>query len=640
MQSNVLKYISTTKFMIRFFTILLLSLSINIFAQVPNPKAKDFYEKALKNISERKQVDAIENLQKAIEKDATFADPYFKLGQINEAARNQENATKFYKKAIELRPNDPILTQAYTYIGTRLLKVGDYTQAKEYLSFSIKNVPQNSPLMKQLTRQLEQCKFGEEAKKFPLTIIASEMSTNINFKENQYFPVLTADNETIIFTAFSKGGDENLYTSRLSNGNWSAPESISDKINTTANEGTCSISADGRTLVFTSCDGKNSLGSCDLYISKKVGEAWTAPENIGGNINSPFWEAQPSLSNDGRVLYFSSDRQGGFGRKDLWVSELRDNKTWSKAINMGDLINTANDEISPFIHANGHSLFFASDGHLGMGGLDLFMTESKIGVYSKPENLGFPINTHEDQVALFISADGSKGYYSSNVKLDIKLFQVDIPTKLSDKFKRASFVKGIVQDESSKQTISADIELIDLKTNKVIEKIISDSITGQYTAVLPNGSQYGLFINKKGYFFKSLTFNFSEKTEADGKTVDVLLNPIRKDVKTVLNNIFFDSGKAELRPESFVELDKLQLLFVQNPSLQVEISGYTDDIGKDTENQLLSEKRALSVADYLIKKGINKQNIKVKGYGKTKPILPNISEENRQINRRIEMSIL
>lgn len=640
MQSNVLKYISTSKFMIRFFTILLLSVSINIFAQVPNPKAKEFYEKAIKNISERKQVDAIENLQKAIEKDATFADPYFKLGQINEAARSQENAIKFYKKAIELRPNDPIFTQAYTYIGIRLLKAGDYAEAKEYLSFSIKNVPQNSPVKKQLTSQLEQCKFGEEAKKLPLTIIASEMSPNINFKENQYFPVLTADNETIIFTAFSKGGDENLYTSHLINGNWSAPKSISDNINTAANEGTCSISADGRTLVFTSCDGKNSLGSCDLYISKKVGEEWTAPENIGGNINSPFWEAQPSLSNDGRVLYFSSDRQGGLGRKDLWVSELLDNKTWSKAINMGEAINTANDEISPFIHANGHTFFFASDGHLGMGGLDLFMTESKSGVYSKPENLGYPINTHQDQVALFISADGSKGYYSSDVKPDIKLFQFDIPTKLSDKFKRANFVKGIVQDAITNKTISAEIELIDLKANKVIEKIISDSITGQYTAVLPNGSQYGLFINKKGYFFKSLTFNFSEKTEADGKTVDVLLNPIRKNVKTVLNNIFFDSGKAELRPESFIELDKLQILFEQNPSLQVEISGYTDDIGKDTENQLLSEKRALSVADYLIKKKINKQNIKVKGYGKTKPIVPNISEENRQINRRIEMSIL
>lgn len=626
--------------MIRYFTILLLFLSTNIYAQSPNPKAKEFYDKALKNITERKSVEAIENLQKAIEKDSTFADPYFKLGQINEAARSQENAIKFYKKAIELRPNDPLLTQGYTYIGTRLVKAGEYAKAKEYLSFSVKNVSQNSPVMKQLTRQLEQCKFGEEAKNTGMTFKSAEMGATINFKNKQYFPVLTADNETLIFTARSDDGDENLYTSQLTNGNWAAPKSISDKINTTANEGTCSISADGRTLVFTSCDGKNSLGSCDLYISKKVGEEWTVPENLGSSVNTSFWEAQPSLSNDGRILYFSSDRQGGYGRKDLWVSELKENNTWTKAINLGNVINTASDEISPFIHANGHTLFFASDGHLGMGGLDLFMTESKIGIYSKPENLGFPVNTHEDQVALFVSADGLKGYYSSDVKPDIKLFQFDIPKKLAEKFKRASFVKGIVQDASNKQNISAEIELIDLKTNKVVEKTISDAITGQYTAVLPNGSQYGLFINKKEYFFKSLTFNFSEKTEADGKTIDILLDPIKKDVKTVLNNIFFDSGKAELRPESFIELDKLQLLLTQNPSLQVEISGHTDDVGKDAENQALSEKRALSVADYLIKKGVNTQNIKVKGYGKTKPLVPNTSEENRQINRRIEMSIL
>lgn len=626
--------------MIKHFTILLLFLSINTFAQSPNPKAKEFYEKALKNIAERKSVDAIENLQKAIDKDSTFADPYFKLGQINEAARNQENAIKFYKKAIELRPNDPLLTQGYTYIGTRLVKVGEYAKAKEYLSFSVKNVPQNSPVMKQLTRQLEQCKFGEEAKNAAMLFNAAEMGETINFKNKQYFPVLTADNETLIFTARSDDGDENLYTSQLINGKWSAPKSISDKINTTANEGTCSISADGRTLVFTSCDGKNSLGSCDLYISKKVGEEWTTPENLGSSVNTPFWEAQPSLSNDGRILYFSSDRQGGYGRKDLWVSELKENNNWTKAINLGNVINTASDEISPFVHANGHTLFFASDGHLGMGGLDLFMTESKIGIYSKPENLGFPINTHEDQVALFISADGSKGYYSSDVKPDIKLFQFDIPQKLAEKFKRASYVKGIVQDASNNQNISAEIELIDLKTNKVTEKTTSDAVTGQYTAVLPNGSQYGLFINKKDYFFKSLTFNFSEKNEADGKAINILLDPIKKDVKTVLNNIFFDSGKAELRPESFTELNKLQLLLTQNPSLKVEISGHTDDVGKDAENQALSEKRALSVADYLIKKGVNTQNIKVKGYGKTKPIVPNTSEENRQINRRIEMSIL
>lgn len=625
----------------RIFTALFFFISINIFAQNQDSvKAKEFYEKALKNLAERKSTEATENLFKAINKDSTFSEAYFKLGQFYESTRNQENALKYYGKIIQLKPNDPTFTQAYTYIGTRLVRAGNYEKAKEYLSFSLKNSPPNSQIIKQLTKQIEQCSFGIEAQKKSMTFNSAEMGSVINFKNKQYFPVLTADNETLIFTARSDDGDENLYTSQLKDGKWTEPKSISSKINSPFNEGTCSISADGHTLVFTSCDGKDSFGSCDLYISKKLGEEWSTPQNLGENINSPFWDAQPSLSNDGRVLYFSSERKGGYGRKDLWISELAENGVWTKATNLGNTVNTLSDEISPFIHANGHTLFFASDGLIGMGGLDLFMTEQKAGTYTKPENLGYPINTYEDQVALFITSDGKKGYYSSDVKSNVKLFQFDIPKELSDKIIRVNIVKGIVQDAQTKKQISAEIELVDLKSNSVLQKVKSDSLSGKYTAVLPNGSQYGLFVNKKGYFFKSLTFDFSEKTDVGGKAVNILLEPIRKDVKEVLNNIFFDSGKADLRPESFTELDKLQKLLKQNPTLQVEISGHTDNVGKDSENQILSEKRALSVLNYLTKNGVNPLNIKSIGFGATKPILQNGSEENRQINRRIEMKIL
>ncbi|WP_394993463.1 OmpA family protein [Emticicia sp.] len=627
----------------RIFIVLFFFLSINIFAQ--NPKAKDFYDKALKNLAERKSAEANENFFKAIKTDSTYSDAFFKLGQFYESTRNQENALKFYGKAIELKPNELTFTQAYTYIGTRLMRVGNYEKAKQYLSFSLKNSSPNSPIVKQLTKQIEQCSFGIEAQKKSMNFSSVEMGNTINFKNKQYFPVLTADNETLIFTARSDDGDENLYTSQLKEGNWTEPKSISSKINSPYNEGTCSISADGHTLVFTSCDGKDTFGSCDLYISKKVGEEWSTPQNLGEKINSPFWDAQPSLSNDGRILYFSSERPKGYGRKDLWMSELGENENWTKATNLGNTINTLNDEISPFIHANGHTLFFASDGLIGMGGLDLFMTEQKSGIYTKPENLGYPINTYEDQVALFITSDGKKGYYSSDIKSSVKLFQFDIPKELSDKIIRVNVVKGIVRDAQTKKNISAEIELVDLKTNQAgatvaLQKIKSDSLSGEYTAVLPNGSQYGLFVSKNNYFFKSLTFDFSEKTDAGGKTINVLLEPIRKDVKEVLNNIFFDSGKFDLRSESFAELDKLQKLLKQNPTLKVEISGHTDNVGKDSENQILSEKRALAVVNYLLNNGTNVLNIRSIGYGSSKPMLPNDSEENRQINRRIEMKIL
>ncbi|MFD2522634.1 OmpA family protein [Emticicia soli] len=617
---------------------LLLFIYISGATMAQDQKAKEFYDKGVKSFVARKPSDATESLLKAIEQDSTYADAYFKLGQMSETARNEGNAMKYYAKAIQFKPEEPSYRQAYTYVGTRALRAGDYQKAKPLLEYALKQSPPGSMIVKQLNKQLETCNFAIEAQQKKLSFAAKDMGEAINFKTYQYFPVLTADNETLFFTARSNEGDENLFSSQFVDGKWSKPESISSNINTPANEGTCSISADGRTLVFTSCDAKDSFGSCDLYISKKVGDEWSAPENLGLNINTHEWEAQPSLSNDGHILYFSSKRRGGFGEKDLWMSELVNN-VWSPAVNLGNTINTDKDDISPFIHANGHTLFFASEGHTGMGGFDLFMTEQKLNTYTKPQNLGYPINTHEDQVALFITSDGKKGYYSFNTKQTTRLYEFDIPQELSTRFSRVNYVKGIVQDAQTKKNISADIELIDLKTGKTIERVKSDTKTGQYTAVLPNGSHFGLFINKDNYFNKSLSFDFSEKTDANGKTVNVSLEPIRKDVDIVLNNIFFDSGKAELRPESFAELDKLLLLLKGNPQVKVEISGHTDNVGKDTDNLALSQSRADAVVSYLVSKGAIATNVKAVGYGETRPIAANDTDENRQMNRRIEMKI-
>lgn len=614
---------------------------LHFTASAQNPKAKEYFEKAIKNLAERKNNDAIENFTKAIEKDSTYADAYFKLGQMNEMARNQDKTTFLYKKALLLKPNEPTYVQAYSYLGSRALRAGEYAKAKEYLEFSLKTVPPNSPIVKQLNRQIESCNLGIEAQKKPLSLQPVELDKVLNFNQNQYFPVLTADNETIIFTARQKDGDENLYFSKFQNNVWSQPKSISPKINTQANEGTCSISADGRTLVFTSCDRRDSFGSCDLYISKKVGEEWSEPKNLGLMVNSSSWESQPSLSSDGRTLYFSSDRPAGFGRKDLWMSELKQDNTWTKAINLGKEINTQYDEISPFIHANNRTLFFASDGHIGLGGLDLFMTEQKAGVFSKPENLGFPINTHDDQVALFITSDGKKAFYSLDLKSSTKLYSFEIPKEISEKFKKVNFVKGKIVDSETKKALSAEIELIELSKNEVIEKVKSDSITGEYTAVIPNGGKYGLFVQKRAYLNKSLVFDYLEKTDSEGKTIDISLQKIEVIKENVrLENIFFDTNKADLKPESSAELNKLLKVLNENPTMQIEVHGHTDDIGKDADNQILSQKRAEAVMNFLVSNNIQSSRIKAIGFGKNKPVLPNTSEENRQFNRRIEIKVL
>jgi outer membrane protein OmpA-like peptidoglycan-associated protein len=526
-------------------------------------------------------------------------------------------------------------------VGQLYLKKGEYQKALVFLEKGVGAVTASN--QKRYKTRIDNCKFALKSSNKPLIINPLELPKSVNKFQSQYFPVMTADRETLIYTG-NQDSDENLYVASLKDKNWTEPISISEKINTKENEGTASISADGRTIVFTSCGGRKGFGSCDLFISYKQGDNWTSPQNLGLGVNSPEWESQPSLSADGRTLYFVSDRKGSLGKRDIWVSKLDSSNLWAKATNLGNPVNTIEDDLSPFIHANGKTLFFASEGHVGMGGLDLYFTENQQDKWKVPENLGYPLNTFEDQVALFITADGKKAYYSLERDQDdkyrrAKIVEIEVPETLQAKFKATSFLKGIVYDAKTKQKLQADIELIALKNNELVGKISSDSQTGTYTSVLTSGGDYAVFVSKKGYFFKSLNFDFSDKIGLD-KILDIPLEPIKKEAKEILNNIFFDTAKWDLKSESTVELDKLASLLKANPDLPIEISGHTDDVGKDTDNLLLSQKRAKSVVDYLAQKGVNIQKIKAEGYGKTRPYLPNSSDENRKLNRRIEVKFL
>ncbi|MFC0181410.1 Outer membrane protein OmpA [Pseudarcicella hirudinis] len=606
-----------------------------------NKKAVAAYEKGLSALQNRKIDEAFSEFEEAIEKDDLFAEPYFQLGKLYEQSRQFGNAILNYEKAINAKENSSVKEMASQQVGLLYLKKGEYESALVNLERGKPSVTASNAKRYQL--RLDNCKFALETLKTPLVINPVELPDQINAFKSQYFPALTADREKLIYTGQDpETGDENLYISDFKEGNWSAPQSLSDKINSTQNEGTASISADGRILVFTSCNGRKSFGSCDLFISFKQGTEWSNPQNLGSNINSPEWDSQPSLSADGRTLYFVSDRQGGLGKRDIWVSKSDSTGQWSKAKNLGNIINTYEDDLSPFIHANGKTLFFSSEGHIGMGGLDLYFSENLgTDTWKKPENLGYPINTHEDQVALFITADGKKGYYSvekeqNNKRRAAKLVEIDLPEVLQNKFKRTFYLKGNVSDALTKQKIKADIELINLKTNELIGKFSSDPQSGNYISVLTNGGEYGVFVSKAGYFFKSLNFDFSQQNAKD-KILDIQLEPIQKNAHEVLNNIFFDSGKWDIKPESVSELDKLIKLLKANSSISVEISGHTDDVGKEADNLALSKKRAQSVVDYLAKNGVNIAKIKIEGYGKSRPIAENTSEENRKLNRRIEI---
>ena len=611
-------------------------ISISLFAQ--DKKALLLFEKGKKDFMDRKYDTALENFEKYLQKDSSKIEAYFRIGQIHESFRDQKKATTYYLKLIEKDTSGVSFVQAYTYLGTRALENHKFEEAKKYLTISLNNTNKNSIVYQQILRQLKTCDFGIQAIAKPLNIKPEPLSDVLNFKSKQYFPVLTADNNTIIFTARNDLEDENIYISEYKDKAWGKPNSISKEINTPYNEGTCSISADGRIMVFTSCEGRDSFGSCDLFISKKEGDNWSVPQNLGPNINSNYWDSQPSLSSDGSRLFFSSERPLGYGKKDIWMSELDEKGLWKKAINLGKNINTSYDEVSPFIHANGYSLFFSSNGKEGMGKFDIYLTSIKRGFMGEVLNMGYPINTGDDELSLFISADGKKAFYSVDKDQNVRLFQFAIPSELSDQIDRTHYLKGFVLDQKTLKPLYTTIELVDIKTGEKVSKFLSDPITGDYMAILPGDGEYVLYAETPNYFFKSLKFNFTKDEE--GKRLDILLTKIEKETKEVLENIFFDSGSAVLRKESDIELKKLKELLQKNATLKVEISGHTDDIGNDLTNKELSKKRAMAVVDFLKNEGIAADRIIPIGYGETQPKVKNDSEANRQLNRRIEVKFL
>ncbi len=632
------------------FLLIFVLINFQVFAQksfsITDKKAISLFEKGLESFNNNNKKGAISFYERALEREPIFPEAIYRLGQVYDLSGNKSLAFSYYEKAIKIAPDLAYNAIIYHILGVNNFEKGAYQKAIDQLDKFVALSPKSYSLVNKAKKIMANASFAIEAVKTPLKINPVSLGKTVNIFHSQYFPSLTADKEMLIFTGYNRNNqDENLYVSYLKNKVWTSPAPISANINSPENEGTAAISADGRTLVFTACNTKNSLGSCDLFVSYKEGNNWPKAINLGENINTREWESQPSLSADGTVLYFVSDRRGGQGKRDIYISKKNNDGDWSPAQNLGNEINTADDEISPFIHPNGISLFFASDGYPGLGGMDIFFSEKFNNKWSLPENFGYPINTTRDQVSLFITADNKRGYYSLEQNQDEAsrnslLYQFEIPPQLAKRIKKANVVKGVVSDARSKKKLKADIEVYNLNTNNLESKTSSDEQTGEYMNVLNQGGNYGLFVNKPGYFFKSLAFDYSDETDSTAKYFDILLEPLLKNSKEILNNIYFDTNKFDLKIESKPELEKLTKLLIINPSLNIEISGHTDDIGKDAENMILSKNRAKAVSDFLTKSGINPMRIKVIGYGKTLPTAPNNSEQNRAKNRRIEVKIL
>jgi outer membrane protein OmpA-like peptidoglycan-associated protein/predicted negative regulator of RcsB-dependent stress response len=615
-----------------------------------NEKAIKYYEESKKYFAQYKDKEAEEYLTKALQKDDNFIEAHSAYAQLLVEKKRFSEAVTHLKKAISINP-DAYPANFFMLANISMIQ-GDYETAynsyKKFLSYKYIN-----PDMKEIAeREIKNAEFGMNAVKHPQEFKPINIGSSINTAEDEYFPSITADGETFIFTR-KVGQQEDFYISTKVNGKWQAAVSLKE-INSYGNEGAPSISADGKIMFFASCmnieenygsPDRKGYGSCDIFYSERINGKWSKPVNVGPPINTQHWETQPSFSSDGRTLYFVRGyvNRGEIKQGDIYMAVMDDNGKFSEPVKLGSNINTDRDEESVFIHPDNQTLYFSSNGHIGMGGLDIYMSKRQAdGSWGPAINLGYPINTHNDENSLLVDPSGKIAYFASNRKdgfggLDI--YQFELPENVRPE--KITYVKGKVYDAVTKQPLIANFEVYDLSTQNKVTTSFSD-IRGNFLVTLTAGKNYMINVNQTGYLFYSDNFSLENVETSFEKPfiLDIPLMPIDTGSVTELKNVFFDVNKWDLKPESKAELNKLIAFLKQNPSIKIELSGHTDNSGDKKFNQTLSTNRAKAVYDYLIKEGgINPQRLTYKGYGDTRPKVPNDSPENKAKNRRTEFKI-
>jgi len=445
-----------------------------------------------------------------------------------------------------------------------------------------------------------------------------------------------------------------MIVSKINGEHWSLGSPLSDNINSVYNEGAPTFSADGKYVIFVGCEigskgdydygsGREGKGSCDLFVSEKEGDNWSKPFNMGAPINTGNWESQPSFSSDGKTLYFIRGvHQNRQRQQDIYVTEIQDNGSWSVPEKLSNIINTPGKEESVQIHPDGQTLYFSSDGHPGMGGLDIYMSRiDENGEWGKPVNLGYPINTFKNENSTLVSSSGEFAYFSSDRdggfgSLDLYTYEMPINMRPI----KTTFMKGNVFDVETNKPLAADFQLIDLKTGKLFKRAVANKGNGEFIVAIPTNKEFALIAEHDGYFFFSKNYSLDKLEKNDeGFLLDVPMKPIKAGISFVLENIFFDTDKFDLKKESVAELMKLKAILDNNSTVKIELGGHTDSDGDEKHNQSLSENRAKSVVNWLIENGIEKDRLTYVGYGEKSPIVANDTPENKAKNRRTEVTI-
>lgn len=633
-------------FLCLLFFVLQVTLS---FAQAYDPskvnkKAASLYEQAMQRIDDGNLVLAAGLLQQAAEADHNYADAYLALGTIYNRLKNYKASASNFEKAFAI---DSVYGFDYrVQYAVQLAGMGEFEKALNIVNDVLdKKPPRNPNSLASAQKRKQAFQFAVDyAKNNPIknyVFAPVNLGSNVNSAALEYLPSLSVDGSQLVFTRRVSGSNEDFYISQKGKEGWTVAEAAGGNINTPQSEAAQTLSADGEWMIYSANGRMDSYGNYDLYMAQKTPGGWETTYHFGLGINTDQWEAQPSLSPDRKDLYFASRRPGGYGGIDIYVSHLKPNGYYSNPENLGPAINTPGDDQCPFIHADNQTLYFTSNGLPGYGDDDLFVVrKNPDGSWGKPLNLGYPINTIEKEGTMCIASDGKTAYFAgdrsdSKGGLDIYSFELreDIrPVK-------TLWVKGRITDKKTGKPVNSVVELADLATKQIISNIQPDE-TGNYFMTLPVGKDYAFSVNSRGYLFYSDNFLMAGRSPDSVYEKNILLQPIETNAAIVLKNVFFDVNKYDLKPESQAELDKLAQLLTENPAIKVEISGHTDNVGKPADNLLLSNNRAKAVVSYLISKNINAARLTAKGYGETKPVADNKTEEGRTQNRRTEVKIV
>jgi len=608
-----------------------------------NRKAVQLYTKGLQQAVDGDVPAGISTLQQAIAIDPRYAEAFISMAGMYGEQKDYPKAVEIYEKAKAIDSNyflDYNLPYSIDLAGK-----GEFEKALQAVNTFL-----TIPNLNETSRKAGE--YRQNTYRFALDYAAAHPSAgykfelhnlgdSINTEVSEYYPSVSLDGDTLFFTRRVNHTNEDLYSShRLPDGTWSKARGLPGDINTNENEGAQTVSIDGQLMVLDICNTEGGFGGCDLYISYRTPDGWSTPENLGDSINTEFREAGPSISPDKKDLYFSSNRPGGYGGLDLYVSHHLLNGRWSAAENLGPVINTIGDESTPFIHFDNQTLYFNSTGQPGYGNNDLFVSRRQPdGSWGKPENLGYPINTIDDEGSLVIASDGKTAYYASDRAdsrggMDLYTFEMRENIRPSP----TRWVKGRVFDRKTGKGLPSGVLLTDLSTGLVISRLQTDE-TGNYVITLPKGKDYAFNVNRRGYLFYSENFALSREQGDSAFQIDIPLQPIEANAAVVLRNIFFDPNKFDLRPESEAELRQVVQLLRDNPGVHIQISGHTDNSGRPAENQALSENRAKAVTSFLVAKGIPAARLSFKGFGDTRPVADNATPEGRAKNRRTELTV-